>query len=204
MDVKNIIFDMGGVIIDFRPEFTLKKYFDSEKDRELILQNVFKSSVWQDLDRGIATDEQMMDYACAHLPPHLHKKVCHILKNWFDEMPPKKGMFEVVQALKENGYKIYLLSNVSKSFYTQKDNIPAFSLFDGFLISADYLLLKPEKEIYEKLFEVFNLKPEECFFIDDMQKNVDGAANAGMAGYCFSDGDIEKLKAAMRSMGIKI
>jgi putative hydrolase of the HAD superfamily len=160
MDVKNIIFDMGGVIIDFRPEFTLKKYFDSEKDRELILQNVFKSSVWQDMDRGIATDEQMMEYACAHLPPPLHKKVCHLLENWFDEMPPKKGMYEVVQTLKENGYKIYLLSNVSKSFYSQKDNIPAFSLFDGFLISADYLLLKPEKEIYEKLFEVFisNLK----------------------------------------------
>lgn len=204
MEIKNIIFDMGGVIIGFRPEFTLKKYFENEKDRELILQNVFKSSVWQDMDRGTASHEQMKEYACKHLPPHLHNRVCHLLDNWFDEMPPKEDMYEVVKALKENGYKIYLLSNVSKVFYEHKDSIPAFSLFDGFLISADYLLLKPEKEIFEKLYEVFSLKPDECFFIDDMQKNTDGAIHAGMASYCFADGDIDRLKAAMRLIGIKI
>ena len=58
-------------------------------------------------------------------------------------------------------------------------------------------LLKPQKEIYERLFEKFNIKPEECYFIDDLQLNIDGAAACGMKGYCFADGNVEKLQKAL-------
>ncbi len=204
MKIKNIIFDMGGVILDFRPEKTLLKYFDNKKDRDIILKNVFQSPVWQDMDRGVITNLEAVQLTAKNLPERLHATVRHLLENWFDEMPPKEDVFELIKTLKENGYKIYLLSNVSKDFYDQKDNIPAFEFFDGFLISADYYLLKPEREIYEKLFEKFNLMPEECYFIDDLQKNIDGSKAVGMDGYCFYDGNVEKLKKEMRQKGIKI
>ena len=58
-------------------------------------------------------------------------------------------------------------------------------------------LLKPQKEIYERLFEKFNIKPEESYFIDDLQLNIDGAAACGMKGYCFADGNVEKLQKAL-------
>ena len=77
-------------------------------------------------------------------------------------------------------------------------------MFDGVLISADYKLLKPEKEIYLALYDKFSLKPEECYFIDDVQKNIDGAKATGMDGHCYYHGDIEILRTAMREKGIKI
>ena len=61
-------------------------------------------------------------------------------------------------------------------------------------------LLKPQKEIYERLFEKFNIKPEESYFIDDLQLNIDGAAACGMKGYCFADGNVEKLQKALESL----
>ena len=61
-------------------------------------------------------------------------------------------------------------------------------------------LLKPQKEIYERLFEKFNIKPEECYFIDDLQLNIDGAAACGMKGYCFADGNVEKLQKALENL----
>lgn len=119
-------------------------------------------------------------------------------------MPPFEKMYDFIKGLKENGYGIYLLSNASGDFYERIDGIPALSLFDGYLISADYKLLKPEKEIYLALYEKFSLNPEECYFIDDVQANIDGAKNAGMDGHCYHHGDIEILRKAMAEKGIKV
>jgi len=78
------------------------------------------------------------------------------------------------------------------------------SLFDGFVASSDYNVIKPEKEIYNILYEKFSLKPEECIFIDDVQKNIDGAIATGMDGHCYSHGKLEILKADLREKGVKI
>ena len=77
--------------------------------------------------------------------------------------------------------------------------IPAIELFDGVLFSAEVKCLKPQKEIYMHFYRRFNLKPEECFFIDDLPGNIEGARQTGMDGYCFADGDVERLKARLLS-----
>ena len=117
-------------------------------------------------------------------------------------MPPFEKIYGFVKELKSKGYGIYLLSNASSDFHERRKDIPALSLFDGVLISADYKLLKPEKEIYLELYKKFSLKPEECYFIDDMQKNIDGAKDTGMDGHCYFHGDVEILRNAMREKGI--
>lgn len=127
-----------------------------------------------------------------------------MVHNFYPYMPPFEKMYDFIKGLKENGYGIYLLSNASGDFYERIDGIPALSLFDGYLISADYKLLKPEKEIYLALYEKFSLNPEECYFIDDVQANIDGAKNAGMDGHCYHHGDIEILRKAMAEKGIKV
>ena len=58
--------------------------------------------------------------------------------------------------------------------------------------------MKPQKEMYEHFYERFGLDPQECFFIDDLQDNIDGAKATGMDGYCFVDGDLEKLKTCLK------
>ena len=119
-------------------------------------------------------------------------------------MSPFEDTYELVRDLKSGGYGVYLLSNASMDFYERKSGIPALALFDGYIISAEYHLLKPEKEIYLTLFDKFGLKPEECFFIDDVQANIDGAAAVGMRGFRYSKGHIAQLRAALGEAGVKI
>ena len=94
--------------------------------------------------------------------------------------------------------QIYLCSNASMRLPDMyKKVIPGIRHFDGVLFSAPEKCIKPQRQIYEALFSRFCLKPEECFFVDDLQLNIDGARECGMDGYCFADGDIEKLKGVL-------
>ena len=81
-----------------------------------------------------------------------------------------------------------------------KEVIPAIDCFDGILFSAEVQCLKPQKEMYGHLFDRFHLKPEECFFVDDLNLNIEGARRCGMEGYCFEDGDVGKLRTVLASL----
>ena len=201
--IKNIIFDMGGVLIDYNPEKTVKKYFSKEHG-EIFLREILRNPIWNDKDRGIIFPDEIMEQKKDVIPAEIFEKVSEMVNNFYPYMPPFEDMCEVVKELKDNGYKIYLLSNASSDFHERRSGIPALSYFDGVVVSADYKLLKPEKEIYEVLYEKFSLKPEECFFIDDVQKNIDGAKATGMNGHCHSNTDMEGLKNALRDAGVKI
>lgn len=194
---------MGGVLIDYNPEKTLYALFDKET-ADILLREIFRNDIWADKDRGIIFPDEIMELKKAVIPEAVYEKTAKMVQNFYPYMPPFEKMYDFVKQLKANGYGIYLLSNAAKDFYENREGIPALSLFDGVLISADYKLLKPEKEIYEALYEKFSLKPEECYFIDDVQKNIDGARATGMDGHCYYHGDIEILRAAMKEKEINI
>ena len=199
--IKNIIFDMGGVLIDYNPEKTLYGMFDKET-ADILLKEIFRNPVWSDKDRGIIAPAEIMQNAKSNIPEEVFEKVCEMVDNFYPYMPPFEKMYGLVETLKSKGFGIYLLSNASPDFHERRSGIPALSLFDGVIISADYKLLKPEKEIYEKLYETFSLKPEECFFIDDVQANIEGAAATGMQGHCYYHGDLDILIRDMQERNI--
>ncbi len=201
--IKNIIFDMGGVLIDHNPEKVLYAHFEKEV-ADVVINEIFRNKLWRERDRGVVTSDEIIEQKKHLIPENVFDKVNEMVQNFFPYMPPFEDMYEVVRILKANGYGIYLLSNVGYEFYTEKDNIPALSLFDGFIASCDYKIIKPEKGLYLALFEKFSLKAEECVFIDDVQENIDGAKNVGMDGICYSHGDVERLKDELREKGIKI
>jgi len=194
---------MGGVLIDYNPEKALYSLFDKEI-ADILLREIFRNPVWSDKDRGLIFPDEIMAMKKNAIPPEIYDRVCEMVENFYPYMPPFEKMYDFIKQLKENGYGIYLLSNASSDFHERRNGIPALSLFDGVLISADYKLLKPEKEIYEALYEKFSLKPEECYFIDDVQANIDGARATGMDGHCYYHGDIEILKTALIEKGINI
>ncbi len=194
---------MGGVLIDYNPEKTLGSLFDKET-ADILLKEIFRNDIWSLKDKGLISPDEIMEQKKPSIPEEVFEKTSEMVHNFYPYMPPFEKMYDFVNRLKENGYGIYLLSNASSDFHERRAGIPALSLFDGVLISADYKLLKPEKEIYEALFEKFSLNPEECYFIDDVQKNIDGARAAGMDGHCYYHGDIEILRKAMQEKGIKI
>lgn len=106
-----------------------------------------------------------------------------------------KDMEALVRELKAKGYGLYVCSNASVRLPScYKEVIPAVECFDGLLFSAEVKCLKPQKEMYEHFFNRFRLKPEECYFIDDLPMNIEGAKACGMDGHCFADGSMENLR----------
>ncbi len=188
---------MGGVLVDFDPIRSVKNHFAPE-DRDAVLTNVFRSKEWSAMDKGDLSVEEALEKMNRRLPERLHAEVRKMVVEREAEMPPINEMYPVVKGLKEKGYKIYLLSNCPDWFDDFKKSVPVFAFFDGFIISAYYNEIKPEENIYRILFRKFSLKPEECFFIDDMQANIDAAERLGMNAHCFAGRDIEKLKQDMR------
>lgn len=194
---------MGGVLIDYNPKKTLYGLFDKET-ADIALREIFRNSLWADKDRGIIEPEDIMRAVGDKIPPEAYEKVKEMTYNLYPYMTPYKDTEELVKKLKRNGYRIFLLSNASLDFYTEKKNIPALDIFDGYLISADYHLLKPEKEIYEKLYTKFNLDPGECIFIDDVAANCEGSEKAGMKAFCNVERDINLMIKGLEEAGVTV
>ena len=152
--IKNIVFDMGGVLIDYNPE---KNLASLEPDvRKIAIREIFRNNLWSEKDRGTVSAEEIWELKGGLIPEESRERV--------------KSMVE---------------------------------LFDGYIVSADYQLIKPEPGIYEKLREKFGLNLGECVFIDDVQENVQAAVAAGMQALRF-EGSIEKLENQLRELGVNI
>lgn len=200
--IKNIVFDMGGVLIDYDVKRTIGQFFKKEY-QDVILKEVFCSPLWDEIDRGTRFSDDTIPEMLSKLPKETHALVTEMVDNFYPYMPPFPEMYDFIKRLKAAGYKIYLLSNASRRFYDRKDYIPAISLFDGLFISADYKMLKPEKQIYETFFKKFSLKPEECFFIDDRASNIEGAKNCGMDGFVFHISKLRELEKTLNALDVK-
>ena len=96
------------------------------------------------------------------------------------------------------GYQIYLLSNTNIHFDEYKDTILALQYFDGYYISAERKLVKPDPVIYEDFLQTFSLVAEECIFIDDLKANIESAIDVGLDGYQF-DGNVDELRKYIES-----
>lgn len=182
--IKNIIFDMGNVLLTYAPHDYIKRIIEDEVIAAAVLKELFYGKEWLELDAGSITEEAAVMQISQRIP-QLAQYVQKAMDQWHSDLTPIEGMPEIVKRLKDKGYKIYLLSNVSLRFLKFKDEVEMFRYFDGFITSAQEKLVKPNKEIYECLCNRFNLICEECLFIDDIQVNIDGAVGAGIRGHLF-------------------
>ena len=185
--IDTIVFDMGGVLVDFSAELFSKRLHIGAEGQELLTRHLLRTTDWVRLDRGTITEEEVAAHACARLPEELHAAVDYIVNHWNEPISPVEGTADVARALKARGYTLYLLSNASRRQHDYWPDIPGSECFSGTLISADVHLLKPEAEIYAELFRKFALRPEQCFFFDDFPPYIEAAENAGMLGVVFHD-----------------
>jgi len=196
--IRNIALDMGGVVIDYDSMLVIRHFVRDEAMAEKINTALFCSYEWCLLDMGVIPEEDAFrEMAARYFTTKEEERLAKLcFDNWhLYNMFPKPGMAELISELKQKGCRIYLFSNASiRMCSCYKDALPEWRDFDGILYSAETGYIKPQKEFYEAGFRRFGIDPAESFFVDDMQRNVDGAAALGMKGYCFSDGDVEKLR----------
>ena len=190
--IRNIVLDMGNVLLDFNPEISLDRYCSSEEEKSVIRNELFKGPEWLMGDKGEIKDKDRFYLVKVRVPDRYHNALRNCAENWDICMQPLKGAKEFVQTLRSNGYRVYVLSNASDLFYSYFPRFMPLEEFDGVFVSSDYLMLKPDVAIYRKFLEVFNLKAEECFFIDDIPQNAEGAREAGMNALQFK-GDYEEV-----------
>lgn len=202
--IKNIVFDMGGVLIHYSSSSILSHIPLSEEDEKQLMREMFRSLEWIQLDRDTISEQDAIAAICGRLPEHLHKVVNQVITGWWEfDLHPVEGMEELLSELKSLGCGIYLLSNATLRQPEYFDRIPGSQYFDGQVVSAQCRFLKPQTEIYETLFRDFSLKPEECFFVDDLSINIEGAYCRGMIGEVF-DGDIQRLRRALNRAGVPV
>ena len=202
--IKNILFDMGSVLVRFEPEEFIAKLSLGPEDAEALRREVFRSADWVRLDRGTFTQREAIEAACARLPERLHPYVEGLVLHWDDERPEVPGMFELVRELSENGYPLYLLTNAS---IRHRDYWPAFRFApyfgDRIMLSAQWKMLKPEREFYEKAIELLGFDPGESVFIDDQPTNIEAAERCGIPGIVFYN-DVPLLRRRLRERGVRV
>lgn len=202
--IRNIVFDMGNVLIRFDPSlFIEREGIVDPEDRKLILDELFNSVEWAQMDRGILEEKTAEPFILERFPERLHPVVSNLLHHWAIPGDEFTGMRELVAELKEAGYGLFLLSNASTAQHRYWPLFPVSRYFDGKLISCDVKVVKPMREIYQIFTDRFLLDPEECFFVDDSPANVAAAITCGWNGVVFHQ-DAVQLRKKMRQLGIQI
>ena len=196
----NIIFDMGGVLLDFSEARLMAHYFGhlSADAQRQVHGAVFSSGLWRRMDRGDFDEAGMVRAVCALLPKEHHAGVETMVPNYFEAMPPLPAN-ELIPLLKARGQRVFLLTNAPRAFHREKYRLPYLHLFDGIFASCDVGMLKPDPEIYRAFLRAFDLRARECLFIDDVRANIEGAAEVGMAGHCYEARDLEALKRTLQA-----
>ena len=193
--IKNIIFDLGNVLIRFKPEEFVNKNIKKEY-REKFFNAVFKGQEWADLDRGVLEYSDAVKIFSEKIP-ECSSEIKKLFDNYIlDVLEPIEKNIEIMKSLKGK-YKLFVLSNFHyPAFDYIFKNWEFFKYFDGKVVSGHCKLLKPEKKIYELLCLTYSLKPNECVFIDDTKANIEAAEEFGINGIHLTDTNIleEKLK----------
>lgn len=156
---KAVIFDMGGILLDFPMLELTAAYSDTPEDARLLDQAIFKSPEWVALDRGIVSEDRVLSAARERLPERLHGGAAQVIEHWDEFLFPKPEMNALARELNALGVPLYLLSNTSARFYRFREKIEIWPLLKGALLSFEEKLLKPDPELYRRLFSRFGLAP---------------------------------------------
>ncbi len=184
--IRNIVFDIGCVLIGFDPMDWLRSNFGSEM-ADRIAYAVYGTGHWEELDKAILSEEEILELFINEAPD-LRDEIMESFDRVGEIVRKKNWPVPMIELLKENGYGVYFLSNMSEHVINSNHEAFAFTEhMDGGIWSCDVHMIKPDPGIYRALFEKYGLVPEECLFIDDNPQNIVMAKKLGMKGIVFED-----------------
>lgn len=180
-NVKNVVFDLGGVVFardprKFEPEFI--KFFSY-----IMLPKM--PEFWEEYDRGVVSYDEVITALAEYnsCDRELAAKNLHRSILTQEAIPATKNLIEM---LKAKGYRLFVLSNMSKEFIEFLRKQEVYGNFEGDVVSCEEHVVKPTPEIYQILTSRYELNPAETLFIDDRKENVEAAINEGWQGYHFN------------------
>lgn len=198
--IKNLVFDIGNVILNFNVERVLREYTSLEEEREFILKNVINSPEWLGyglIDTGYLSRESAIEIVCDRTN-HLNDRLINDFWNNYDNYAfVDKRVLEMIKKLK-NEYKIYLLSNINQNTYNSVKKSGLFDLVDGYVLSFQEHMIKPYEGVFKRLIEKYNLVPEETLFIDDNLKNIETGKKLGFISKKVKPDNYEDLLEAIK------
>ena len=185
--IRNLIYDFGQVLVGYDFEAFFRRHIsDAERLREFT-PILYNERVQQLLDRELRPFDEIMEEIIS-----CNRKFEREIRLFCDRYPEIvtgeiEGMKELLTRLKSEGYRLYGLTNWCNKVHITMKQYDIFGLLDGWVISSEEKYIKPEPEIYQRLFSRYDLKPEECLFADDRPENIEGGRRLGMDGIVFHD-----------------
>lgn len=183
--LKNLVFDMGNVLIEWNSEKILKAITDDIHLQDLLRKEVFKTGLWVETDAGVKTREEVIEIITGKLGEKYRNEITQLLRYWYKYVDVFTKVQDRIIELSKSGYSIYILSNTAFTFYdlVKEGYLPATSVAKGMVLSCEEKVLKPNEKIYNILLERYNLDPHNTMFFDDLPENIWGAARCGINGF---------------------
>ena len=173
--IKNIVFDLGNVLLNFKPVVYLHTQISDKIKVQEVYEEIFTSEEWLMLDRGVITEEDAVNEICNRSTEN-SELIKLVMNNWYQLLTPIEDTVEILKELKNKGYRLYFLSNFHLLAYEDvTKRYEFFKYFDGGILSYKEKLIKPGNDIYNKLIEKCKINPEETIFIDDTIENIESA-----------------------------
>jgi putative hydrolase of the HAD superfamily len=177
--IKNVIFDLGGVIVEWEPARVLATFTGNRELVKYVADNGFFREAWTEFDRG-TIDKESFTREWARLVGCPVEDCDELLEHAKRSLVTIPETVALVERLSREGFRLFCLSNMSTDHYNYLKERPVFRFFDGQVISALEGLVKPERAFYELILARYRLDANETLFIDDLERNVEGARKLGI------------------------
>ena len=204
--IKNIIFDLGNVIINYNQKKIINNFTEKEEEIKYIYDEIFHAPEWTLMDLGDITNDEAIEIINKRNEFKYEKLTQEFLHEWYKKQPINRDIVEIAKILKNNGYNLFVLSNMANQTYEYFKNDEFFSLCTGIVISAHEHVKKPDEKVYRLLLDRYNLNAEECLFIDDDDsgKNYETANKIGIKGRRIMPKQAEDVKKLLLEFNVKI
>jgi len=203
--IKNIIFDIGHVIAYIDYKEAANNLIDNEEDRKFILDNVLNSPEWVKnglIDTGYINLDEFISIIGDRYNNTKDEIIRYFMYNHYQFLKVNQKVLELIELLKEKGYKIYILSNLNKEAHDVYLKTNLFNLVDGSALSYQEHQVKPNQGIYKTLINRYNLVPCESIFIDDRLDNCETGKTLGIDYINVNKNDYNDLENKLRERGI--
>lgn len=188
--IKNIVFDLGRVVINFDPVSYLKRLGLDDKTSKLLGDVVFEGEEWKECDEGkYGSNKELIPVLIKRYPEYQKEIELALNEKWEEILTLKEESAKLIKKLKQQGFNIYILSNLSLDAHNAVKKYDCFNYVDGGIYSYQAKLCKPDRRIYTELIDKYNLEPEETIFIDDREENIRAAEELGIYGIVFKDAE---------------